>query len=301
MIDFATVIFNKELEFLKTQAKSISLYCTHDLVDNIFVVVNDKKEVCNLINLDWYRDFSYKVSIIHVDELTSVADDMQGWDSQQLLKLLIAARSNNVYCHVLDAKTWFVNSAISLMSDMGLPNCVLMKMFENFTQSAIFLSKYFNQDINQIIGPGGVPFAFHTHTVRCLIDHIETNEKQSFDLWFKNKVQYPINVTEFTLYSAFVITNKLFSKLYSEKQKHNVVNIADFQIAEFDSLLKQMHTAQTLTASIHRNVYQLLTHQQYDKWCQFLSYKKLYVSPEIAKMQLNTFRPGVYNDTGIRL
>lgn len=302
MIDFATVVFQEELELLKVQAKSINLYCKQEPIDNIFVIINDTKDICDRVNLSWYRDLASKVRVLHCSELTNVTYDMHGWDSQQLLKLLISVKSLSKYCFVLDAKTWFVKDSMhSLLSTKDLANCVLMKMFDHFAQSAVFLSKYFDNDINHIIGPGGVPFAFHTDTVRSLVSYIEHRENKNFDEWFKEKVQYPSSITEFTLYSAYIQTNDLFQTIYSTKSNYNVINVADFQMNQIDQLMKEMHSKNTLTTSLHRNVYKFLSESQFYNWCKFLSEKNLYVSPEIAKMQLNTFRSGVHNDTGIRL
>jgi hypothetical protein len=95
--------------------------------------------------------------------------------------------------------------------------------------------------------------------------------------------------------------SNIFDKLYSRKTKFFVVNIADFEINDFNNILAKMNNPITLTCSIHRNVYSMLTQIQFSNWINFLVSKKLFPNEENARYQLNTFRIGVDNGSGIRL
>jgi hypothetical protein len=103
MIDICTVVFDAELDVLKLQARSIELYCQHIGLKNIFVMVNDSSQV----DPAWYGSFADHVRIVPRDKFGCAWSD-NGWVSQQVLKLLGSAISNNAWCMIVDAKTLFV-------------------------------------------------------------------------------------------------------------------------------------------------------------------------------------------------
>jgi len=176
-----------------------------------------------------------------------------------------------------------------------------MPLFDGFKCTAPFLTGFYGKLYRHIIGPGGVPFPFHTESLQLMIADIETKTNKPFDVFFSEAVQFPINITEFTLYSAYVCSKNFFDKLYTYRQPYKVVNIAHFQIDEFEELFSQMCNQNTLTVSIHKNTYQQLSQNQFQRWCQLLVNKKLCHDLENAQNQLNTFRKGVDNGAGIRL
>jgi len=302
MIDLVVIVYKAELEFLKIQAKSLHLYFSTHLINNIYIIVNDENCLIEDIKLNWWRDLASKVKILHYSYLSDQPTSMHGWDSQQLLKILTASISNCEYSLVLDAKTWFVKSVqfTDFFDNNGRFNCTLMPLFTEFQSSKNFLSDFFQIEFNSFIGPGGVPFAFHSDTVRKMIEFIEGKTNLKFDKFFSQNVIFPNCVTEFTLYSAFVLSNKLFTTLYSGYAKFQVTNIADFEYKEINQLLQTMKSSLNLTSSIHKNTYKLMNNDQFESWCNFLTEKKLFVSPKIAQMQLNTFKLGVDNGTRIR-
>lgn len=301
MIDLITVVYQEELPLLQIQAKSLKLYFPDNLVNNIFVIVNDDEQVTKEIRLEWWGAHRNKVRIIHRDYFSKVSDSLLGWESQQLLKLLAANLSKSQYSCTLDAKTWFVRPVVysDIFDSSNRVNVSLMPMFSEFQSAIPFLSKIFNISFKHIIGPGGVPFYFHTETVRDLIAYIQ-NTHGSFEDFFCENVKYPNTITEFTLYSAFVIFMDKFYKIYSGFQKYEVLNVAHFELDEFDLFIEKMKSKKILTTSIHKTCYKLITQQQFQNWINFLIDKKLCLSLEIAKIQLNTLRTGVDNGVGIR-
>ena len=103
MIDICTVVFDAELDVLKLQARSIELYCQDIGLKNIFVMVNDSSRV----DPAWYGSFADRVQIIPRTEFDCEWRD-NGWVSQQVLKMLGSAMSDNAWCMIVDAKTLFV-------------------------------------------------------------------------------------------------------------------------------------------------------------------------------------------------
>lgn len=295
MINIISVVFKQELSYLKTQAKSIELYATSSDINAIIVVVNDSEDVLNLIDLNWYGVNASKVKLIHFSELISTSDlavwnHRSGWHTQQLCKLLAASIADIDWNMIIDAKTFFICPLI--LANVITPD---NKAFSNptpishyFEGERDFIQQYFNIQLNNnYIGPGGVPFLMHTPTVKSMINYIKIRENSSLlEFFFK----YP--VTEFLLYSGYVMyILKDYSSLYSTTQRPavRVCNIADWDVPEFDSKIRSIIIHRdTLTMSLHRRGWQLLTDEQKTKWVELLNTKGLINSVEDTKNELNT-------------
>lgn len=288
MIDLITVVFEKEIPLIEIQARSIELYIDTDIIRNIYVVVNDDDHIIDLINPAWWGIHSHKVQIIPRSKY-GVDPTLIGWDSQQMYKLFAAESAESSWSMCLDAKTWFVQKLQwdKLFDTDGRVRFGNMYVNPVFKSAQVFLEELYNIRMTQIVGPGGVPFMFHTETVKSMFKELDT----PFLEFFSTHVRLPANITEFMLYSAYV-THKHgnYSSLYSGSTYYGVQNIADFQIDKFDRMIMRMNYSQTLTASIHLRVYPLLTDQQFDDWCDFLVEKNLTTTIENTKNRLNIFR-----------
>ena len=288
VIDLITVVFEKEIPLIKIQAKSIELYIDTHNIKNIYVVVNDEDSVVNLIDPTWWGINSHKVQVIPRSKY-GVDPTLIGWDSQQMYKLFAAEESDCPWSMCLDAKTWFVQSLQwdKLFDSQNRVKFRSIPVIPVFKSAQEFLENYYRIRMANVIGPGGVPFMFHTQTVRSMFKELDV----PFLEFFSKHVRLPTNITEFMLYSAYVIYKYSdYNSLYSTSQPYIVQNIADFQVNEFDKILENMNYPVTLTASIHGRVYPWLTDDQYERWCSFLVDKKLTVDLENTKSQLNIFR-----------
>lgn len=289
-IDFITVVFDKEIDYLYTQAKSISLYIDSDSIGTIFVIVNDDDNVCKKINVEWWGENRHKVNIIPRTRF-GVCEVLHGWDSQQLYKLFGASLSANKWSICLDAKTWFVQK---LDFDKIFDNDDRVNLHSHptplvFKPAEEFVENFYNIESKEVIGPGGVPFFFHTQTVNDLISDLENNHNTTLLEFFSKNVMHPIFLTEFVLYSGFVkYKYGSHDELYSQKQYYLITNIADFQKHDFDKIFVQMQNPNNLTASIHRSVYPYLTQKQLKTWVNFLHSKNLIDDPDDMYQKLNT-------------
>jgi hypothetical protein len=139
------------------------------------------------------------------------------------------------------------------------------------------------------VGPGGVPFMFHTATVKDMF--VTLAERGSFINFFAEYVLEPYKITEFMLYSGFVnLKHQSQAALYHEYQYYGAVNLADWQVSEFDAAINRMKSNNTLTASVQGRAYPHLTEQQLDHWCNFLLSRSLVSDPKEAKNKLNILR-----------
>ena len=288
VIDLITVVFAKEIPLIKIQAKSIELYIDAHRIKNIYVIVNDEDSVANLIDANWWGINSNKVQIITRSKY-GVDPTLIGWDSQQMYKLFAAESAECPWSMCLDAKTWFVQNLQwdKLFDSQNRVKFRSIPVIPVFKPAQKFLENYYNITMKEVIGPGGVPFMFHTQTVKSMFKELNA----PFLEFFPKHVRLPDNITEFMLYSAYVIYKySNYSSLYSQSQPYIIQNMADFQVTEFDKILENMNYPVTLTASIHSRVYPWLTDEQYERWCRFLVNKHLTVDIENTKSQLNILR-----------
>ena len=274
MIDLITVVYREELHFLKIQARSIELYTRTQDIGNIYVVVNDADCVCDLIDPTWYGTHQAKVKIIPYSKWRQDPDHLNGWQSQQLCKLLAASEASSAWSMCLDAKTWFIRplDLSKLFDAQQRVNSGIQSIHPLFTSSKQFLEYYYNISMPDVIGPAGPPFVFHNATARALV-----NSFGNFIEFFKTNVANTNAITEFHLYSSFVLTRDgTYEKLYTTTQYYNYHHLAEWELDRFDIMYHEwIHDDRALTASIHRKAYPLLSTKQLRRWQKFLAQKGL--------------------------
>jgi hypothetical protein len=291
VIDLISIVFEPELVLLEIQARSIELYFPTEKIANIIVVVNDNDSVAEKINKSWWGINQHKVKIIPRSTIGNYSF-LHGWSSQQLCKLFAASKASSKWSLCLDSKTWLVQKLDweKLFDDSGKVNFKSFTYMPVFDAAKQFTEKFFSIEFTDVIGPGGVPFAFHTDSIRHMIKHVEEKTDNDFFEFFANSLQVPNSVTEFIFYSGYIFSSNQYHSLYSNKQHYSITNLADWQIEHFDDILNQMSSANNLTASIQGRAYPLLTELQFNRWLDFLLSKQLITNRENTKILLNTLR-----------
>lgn len=287
VIDIVVVAYRNDIFFLELQARSISLYIDPDRIANIYVCINDDDEYCNQANPAWWGNNSHKVKIIPRSYF-GVDPTLDGWSSQQLYKLLLANQAKSTWSMCLDAKTWFVNPLQwdLIFDTQGRAKFSSFPTIPVFKSAEVFVNKYYNIDNDKVIGPGGVPFLFHTETVVEMCREIE-----NFFKFFVTYVIYPHLITEFVLYSGYVFKKyNSLNVLYSTSQHYHIINIADFEIDQYDELLQHMQDKSVLTASVHERVYKLISDDQFYTWIDFLKTRNILSQNDELVQKLNTLR-----------
>ena len=162
-------------------------------------------------------------------------------------------------------KLFFITALLTLTSCMNP-----MKSIE--PQKKEFVENYFGISMPKIIGPGGVPFMVHTETVNSLVNSID-----NFAEFFQDNVIHPNLLTEFHLYSGYVLKQyNNYGALYNKTHYYNVYNICHSEVGNFNNILaKAQHDPNILTASIHRRAYKDLTSEQILAWNNYLKEKHL--------------------------
>ena len=265
-MDLCTVVFRDELDVLRLQARSIQLYARDLNPRSIYIMVNDD----SIIDTTMYGDLADRVRVIP-RSIYGCEWSENGWLSQQVLKLYGAALSSDTWCMVLDAKTLFVKPASlsEIMCD-SRPKVGLLGIDHVFARSKQLAEQVYDVCLDQQVGPGGVPFIFHTATVRAMISDMEIMTGQHFSDWFQAKGM----LTEFLLYSAYLLYKyNGLEHLYHKFNNVHCVNVCHSESHEFDRKFKQMNHPQVLTTSIHRHAWSQLDANQQRQYMDFLAIK----------------------------
>ena len=297
MLDFITVVFQDELPLLEIQARSFDEYLNPQDVNQIIVVVNDNDTVADSINCQWWGKYANRVLIKPRSEYNFTPSN-NGWDDQQLLKLLSAAQSQTKWSLVFDAKTWLIKTLdtqeSALFDTQGRPNVGRMHLSPHFESARVFVENYYGISIEMVLGPSGVPYVFHSTDVREMIAGIP-----DFANFFQRAQTNPTLLTEFVLYAGFIIKkygsveviynpNKLKIDP-TQKTYINVANLADWETDQFETFITTINDPKTLTASIHRRAYQHLTKEQLLTWVLFLKQHNLTTDLSNTLNLLNTY------------
>jgi len=266
MIDICTVVFDAELDVLRLQARSIELYC-HDIgLNNIFVMVNDSSRV----DPAWYGAFADRVKIVPRSTFDCEWSD-NGWVSQQVLKMLGSAMSDNAWCMIVDAKTLFVRTVeLDQMIVDGRAATGNMPIYPVFDASRNITNQLFDIDLPAQLGPGGVPFFVEPSLTREMIAEVESRTGQVFGNYFQQQGM----LTEFILYSGYVwYRDQTFNNRYHTQSNIYPANLCHSETGIFDSKFNTMSQPQTLTVSIHRNAWLKLSNEQQQQYRNLLTEK----------------------------
>lgn len=269
MIDIVTVVFRDELPVLQVQAQSIDLFCHNLGIKNIWVIVNDENVVADQIDKVQWGTLQDRVRIIPRNYFgTSWAEN--GWVSQQVLKMLAASISENVWSMILDAKTLVNNN---MHRDMFIIDHERLKLGTSpiepvFQTSAKIAGNLFGITVDRVAQPSGVPFFFHNESMRQMIECVTELTQTDFASWFQSQGM----LTEFILYTAFIKhKHKDLSKVYPGNFSLKLFNnICHTQWQQFDDKLNAAKKHNPLTIGVHRNAWTKLTNQQKQNYIDYL-------------------------------
>lgn len=268
MIDICTVVFESELPSLRLQARSIQRFCDKIGINAIYVMVNDSSH----IDRSWWGSLSHLVEIYPRSSLGSHWHE-NGWVSQQALKMLGAAISDNNWCMILDAKTLFVRTVdLDEIFIGSRPATGYLPLYPVFDASRQITNDLWNIDLPEQLGPGGVPFLVEPEQVRAMMLDIYQRTGQSFADFFQAQGK----LTEFVLYSGWIwFKDHGFERRYHSQHKIRACNLCHSEVKLFDSKFKSMCDSRTHTVSIHRNAWPQLSAAQQEMFLNLLSSKGL--------------------------
>jgi Family of unknown function (DUF6492) len=273
-IDFLTVVYRDELMLLQMQAQSFAWYIDSKdfFVTNFYVILNDDTLTYKDIDISWWGPHASKVQIINRNEFGYYPPPyMKGWYTQQLCKILGTVHAQNEWCFIFDAKTLLIQHLeYDTIFTLGRGRFANWPCTSPHWQTGLqFLKEKYSITNFKWISPGGVPFLAHVPTMRAMVC-----EEPDFVEWFHTYCQFPhmLNnetrgITEFLCYSAYVSSIKgRFEELYTGEQAIEVYNLADWEVKDFDSWIKQIRNSTPFTVSIHPRAYNLLNEEQKIQW-----------------------------------
>ena len=275
-LSLVTVVYEQELDMLKTQAKSMAFRFKPEHVQEVMVLVNDVNSLADKIDPIWFGHLRPKVRIVTRKDLGYwPAAGISGWKSQQIMKLLGVAASSADWCMVLDAKTWFIKNYDPFLIFDGVRAKFgpIVGVPEVFQPGQRYLEQLFGISDSVSIAPGGVPNLMKPSVVKDMIADIEQRTSMGFASWFEENCDFESSngVTEFICHSVYVCYKYGgISKLYAGNQLIEPFNLADWQMDQFDSWYGSIHKSKAFTVSIQARALPLLTAEQWAKWRKFL-------------------------------
>lgn len=273
MINLITVTYDVELSLLQTQAQNFNTFIDTKDVSRILILVNDADLVADAIDPAWWGQHQDKVQIKKMSEY-DIKWTTKQWESQQLLKLLGAYEADTEWSIVFDAKTWFAEKFQWPKMCDPKPRVGECELGTAWVDAHSNLEKHYGISINEFISPAGVPFVFHTQTVKDMMQ--EHGSVANFCEWFQSKI-HNCGVTEFTCYNAYVIYKYgSCDVLYNTQEIYPGLNTFCTNLATgVDVDMVPMLSLISLTKSIHTRQYVNLKDKDIDLWKTFWRHKDI--------------------------
>lgn len=273
-IDFLTVVYKPEIDLLINQGASFDLRVKSENVDNIFIIINDDDiNLVDSIDPTWYKKHSSKVKILTRQDINYIPGEQeQGWHTQQMVKLLGVAQSNNDWVMVFDSKTWFARDFhIEKMFDGNRSKCGLIPWNDWFKVGGQKYAKLLGVETQCGIWPNGVPHIMKPAVTRNMMQYTSELVKKPFQQFFEENNKDRDMITEFICYDVYCQWSGDYEKHYVDGNFNvNVKNLADHEIENFEIWLQSLIKERPLTVSIKSAAFPLMSEQQLTKWHHYL-------------------------------
>jgi hypothetical protein len=253
-----TITFCEELDLLRLQARSLTLYLPPKLIGEIIVIANEPPAMPTGWRdsvLKAYGHFRSRVRFLQATDLTSMPI-RSGWFSQQVLKLLAANHVSASHYLILDSK----NHLVFPFSDHYLPAEGKPRMPIHFYRATHSLRPYLfaaldyfdlSHDVAQPFLPTTTPYIVQTDICREMMHYMAEREQQPFEQTF---LQRKPRLTEFFLYAAYLLTKGSFKDFYEETGMYGLVvwkELAPF-VEEVNAIIHQCESAKIPFFAVHR-------------------------------------------------
>lgn len=286
---WVTVAHSPVFPLLQLQARSFALYMDPSLATEIIVIDNSKKGS----KLDQealacaYGPLANRVRVIRNDEILSMSfEGLDGWFTQQALKLLVARRTCADRIILLDDKNHLVFPLVrdSLESNTGKIRFAIQIIdghpLQPYLQSAC---RYFDLDpaLHKWFVPPVTPFPADVRIMREMLDWVETRECRSFEEAFLRPRGEAL--TEFFLYGAYLVhSGRAFADVYDlSSQYHEVV--WDYRgVTNLDRIIRNSIKSTAPFFSVHSRVFPKLEPVARRLLANYWHQRGLFHTPELA-------------------
>lgn len=274
-IDFLTVVYKPEVDLLINQGASFDLRVDSENVGNIFIMINDQDESIKYqIQPSWYKKHADKVKILTRQDINYLPGPQEdGWHTQQMVKLLGTAVSNNEWLIVIDSKTWFARDfKIDELFENNKAKCNLMVCNDWFKPGTEKFGKMLGIETSSCIWPNGVPHFMRPEVNRQMMNYVSQLTSQPFQTFFESNNKSKDMITEFICYDVYCQWSGDYEKYYIDHQTTtHVKNLADWELENFDQWVNRLNIDNPLTVSIKGEAFKKMTAEQRDKWHHYLS------------------------------
>jgi hypothetical protein len=263
-LTLVTVVFERELEMLGLQARSVGLHGSASTLGRILVIDNTQAGMARVDRerlMTNYGPATSRVQILRSHDVATIPQT-DGWRSQQVLKLAISARIDTPYYLILDAKTHLLTplDVGDVLAPDGRARVNKMRFSEHALRPSLERAlRWYGLPVDPYLNRFSAtvpPFVMTTATATALVDNMVARTGQPFPEAFLNA-----DLTEFFAYTAFSLSqgadlNELFDF-------HQVINPAVWARFANDAGIDLAVDAAAQDGSpffsVHRDAYGLLS------------------------------------------
>jgi hypothetical protein len=258
-IDLVTVCFSAELRLLALQARSLRLFLPPGLFGRIFIIVNDPdvkgfRREFETIVLPEYGVLGPRVHLVDFRDFWK-GRAAGGWHQQQVLKLMIAGKTESAHYLVLDAKNHFVRQLRheDLFAADGRMRSHMYRIHPSYRERFIAACRFFGGPRTPDLArglPTATPFLMDRQIVQDLMAEVERRSAHPF-----HKAFMVYKFTEFYLYYAYVLARFGAADSLYEQRKTPTATLFSLNADKPDRCAEILHRLD------HDHVYCMGTHR----------------------------------------
>lgn len=280
-----TVACERDRASLLLQARSVGRFVPLELVNQIVIVENGRLKASAAFRgelMDAYGKFAMAVTFARARDLLSAGERrVDGWWSQQAIKLKAAGLMSNPRYLVLDAKNHFVSEItrekIEWWLRPRLPRIDYRwhRMRDHACAALAFVGLEPEQHLTAL--PQTItPFPMYRELAKATVRSMARLDSRGLAVVLRDR-----NITEFMCYAATLLKlGHEFSSLYCGTQRGASL-LWQGSIAKLDALLEQA----TFTFAVHHSAWPLLTSRDQERLATFWLRRGLVLSrPEARRL-----------------
>lgn len=294
-INIIVVVYEKEIPELCLLLKSIDLYFDKFSLNNIYITTQEQGEELknNLVGIiKKYPNIESHIKIQTQTSLIGNIKNLNGWITQQLLKIKTSTHAEGEFSLILDCKNHFINyttaedfflgelpkykiSSISDRFELGsrsLLNTNFINSYELFELNPkLFIDKTFGSI---------TPFIFKKSYLNEIIKIIEEKYNKNFNSIFMDDLK----CAEFYMYGAYLHSNKFVQKDYAIEDQRVAILIWESNAKDekyLNWVQDQIISNQIKIFGIHKKTYECMTNSVFDGVVKIWQAKGLYDSKTI--------------------
>lgn len=285
-----TVSCQRDRASLLLQARSVSRFVPLGLVNQILIVENGRLAAGSEFREELiaaYGKSAAAVTFLRARDLLSARERrVDGWWSQQALKLKAAEYVSNARYVVLDAKNHFVSDVAREKLEWGLrPRlpCIDYRWhrMRDYACAALSFLGLKPEEHVAAMPQTITPFTMYRDLANAAVQSLARRDPRGLALVLRDR-----KITEFMCYAATLIKQgHKFSSLYCNTQ-HGASMLWEGTIGELDTLLERA----TFLFSIHRSAWPLLTFRDRTRLAAFWLSRGLVLSKREAWTLMRSHR-----------